>query len=70
MSVELSNDQRIYEVEYKGSTYSATIISHANGSFTESFVFDSNGNAVEPKLAMEVLDYVHDNGGGFLHEQL
>jgi hypothetical protein len=70
MSVELFQEQRTYSIEYKGNDYSATLISHANGDYTESFVYDSEGNAVQPALAMEVLKYVEDNGGGFLHEQL
>ena len=70
MSVELFQEQYIYEVDYEGKHYSATITIHANGGYTESFVHDTEGKAVDAGLAMKVLEYVEANGGGPLSQQL
>jgi len=69
MSIILIREQRTYQVEYMGRTYTVAMTKNIN-EYTETFVYDTNGEFVQTQLAVEIIDYVNDNGGGFIEEFL
>lgn len=68
--VELFQTTNIYTVEYEGNYYSVQSTDWINGGYSENYVTDDNGEYVDPELASKIIEFVEENGGGELHEQL
>ena len=57
MEVNLMQESKVYDVEFKGEHYSVTITTHNNG-YTDTYVYDDLGNLIDDEIAEEIISGV------------
>jgi hypothetical protein len=64
MEVNLMQESKVYDVEFKGEHFSVTITTHNNG-YTDTYVYDDEGNNLcdlaDDSLAQEIIELIAVN---------